>query len=97
MAEPNLFLSRVLDYDDGRIKRDYFLMVEGKWGPHSVGRFANHENTQLSRFNSTFWYPGTEAIDAFSVSWAGESNWFILSGTQVAVVHKLVKANKYHY
>ena len=37
----------------------------------------NHENTQLPCFNSRFWCPGTEAVDAFSVSWAGENNWLI--------------------
>ena len=42
--------------------------------PHAMDRFANHENTQLPRFNSRFWCPGTEAVDAFSVSWAGENN-----------------------
>ena len=63
-----------MDYDDWRVKRDYFLLAEEKWGPHSVDRFANHENTQLPRFNSRFWCPGTEAVDAFSVSWVGENN-----------------------
>ena len=71
------FLSRVVDYDDWRVNRDYFLVAEEKWGPHSVDRFANHENTQLPRFNSRFWCPGTEAVDAFSVSWAGENNWLV--------------------
>ena len=72
-----IFLSRIVDYDDWRVKRDYFLLAEEKWGPHSVDRFANHENTQLPRFNSRFWCPGTEAVDAFSVSWAGENNWLV--------------------
>ena len=71
------FLSRIVDYDDWRVKRDYFLLAEETWGPHSVDRFANHENTQLPRFNSRFWCPGTEAVDAFSVSWAGENNWLV--------------------
>ena len=65
------FLSRVVDYDDWQVKRDYFLLAKEKWGPHSVDRFANHENTQLPRFNSRFWCPGTEAVDAFSVSGPG--------------------------
>jgi len=43
-------LSRIVDYDDCRVKRDYFLMAEAKWGPHSVDRFASHENAQLPRF-----------------------------------------------
>ena len=42
----------------------------------SVG-FGNHENTHLPHFNSRFWCPGTEAVDAFSVSWAGENNWLV--------------------
>ena len=71
------FLSRIVDYDDWRVKGDYFLLAEEKWGPHSVDRFANYENTQLPRFNSRFWCPGTEAVDAFSVSWAGENNWLV--------------------
>ena len=41
------FLSRIVDYDDSRLKRDYFFLAEEKWGPQSVDRFANHENTQL--------------------------------------------------
>jgi len=41
------FLSRIVDYDDWRVKRDYFLLAKKKWGPHSVDRFANHENTQF--------------------------------------------------
>ena len=46
------FFSRVMDYDDWRVKRDCFLLAEEKWGPHSAERFANHGNTQLPRFNS---------------------------------------------
>ena len=73
----NDFLSRIIDYDDWRVKRDYFLMAEGKWGPHSVDRFANHEYTQLPSFNNRFWCPGTEAVDALSVSWTSENNWLV--------------------
>ena len=38
---------------------------------------ANHENTQLPRFNSRFWRPGTEAVDAFCVSLAEKNNWLV--------------------
>ena len=68
------FLSRIVDR---RVKRDYFLMGEAKWGPHSVDRFANHENAQLPLFYSRFWCPGTEGVDAFSVRWAGENKWLV--------------------
>ena len=31
----------------------------------------------LSRFNSRFRVSGTEAVDAFSVSWTAENNWLV--------------------
>ena len=30
----------------------------------------------MDRFNSRFWNPGTEAIDAFTVNWSGENNYW---------------------
>ena len=50
--------SRIVDYDDWRVKRNNFLLAD-------------------ARFNSRFQCPGTEAVDAFSVSWAGENNWLV--------------------
>ena len=48
------FLSRIVDYDNWQVKRDYFLLAEAKWGPHSVNRFTNHENPQLPCFYTRF-------------------------------------------
>ena len=31
----------------------------------------------VAHFNSRFWCPGTETVDAFSVSWAGDNNWLV--------------------
>ena len=33
-------------------------------------------STQTQRFNSRFWCPGSEAVDAFTCSWARENNWW---------------------
>ena len=35
-------------------------------------RFTSSYNTQLLRFNSRFWNPGTEAVDAFTCHWDQE-------------------------
>ena len=72
------FLSRIVDYDDWQVKRDYFVIAEAKWGSHSVDRFVNHANAQLAGFYSRFWCTGTEGVNAFSVPWAGENNWLVL-------------------
>ena len=50
-------------------------MIDNIWGPHSVDRFACCCNSHVSRFNSHFWNPGTEAVDAFTCDSSGEVNW----------------------
>ena len=69
------YLSRIKDKDDWIIHPAIFASIDLQWGPHSVDRFANNLNTQLPRFNSRFWCPGTEAVDAFTCDWGQEVNW----------------------
>jgi len=72
------WLSHVEDYDDWAIHSDHFRMLDDIWGPHTVDRFACSYNSHLPRFNSHFWNPGTEAIDAFTCNWSGKVNWLCL-------------------
>ena len=60
------YLSRIIDCDDWYINPEVFFEVNQVWGPHSIDRFANFHNAQLKRFNSRWWNPGSEAVDAFS-------------------------------
>ncbi len=66
---------RIVDYDDWKLNPSVFMWLDSCWGPHSIDKFASHYNTQLPRFNSRYWNPGTEAVDAFTANWAGENNW----------------------
>ena len=68
-------LSRVVDYDDWGLNSKVFAWLDSLWGPHTVDRFASSHNTQLCWYNSRFCEEGTEAVDAFTVNWAGENNW----------------------
>eukprot|EP00731_Ephydatia_muelleri_P018538 Em0011g578a len=70
------YISRIVDYDDWYVNPAVFAWVEELWGPHTVDRFASHYNMQLPRFNSRFASPGAEAVDAFTVNWSGENNWW---------------------
>ena len=70
------YLSRIVDYDDWFINALVFKQIELLWGPHTVDRFASHSNVQLPHFNSRFLCPGAEALDAFTVHWSGENNWW---------------------
>ena len=57
-------LSRIIDFDDWSINPNIFFWLDSFWGPHTVDRFANSHNTQLSHFNSRFWDVDTEAVDS---------------------------------
>lgn len=70
-------ISKNIDFDDWRISREFFCFVDQIWGPHSVDRFASSENAHLSRFNSKFFTPNSENVDAFSISWKGDNNWLV--------------------
>ena len=56
------FLNRIFDSDDWGLSPLSFH--NSVWGPHSVDRFANYVNAKLLRFNSRFWNPASEGIDA---------------------------------
>ena len=70
-------LSRHIDHDDWSIKSQIFEQYNQSWGPYTIDRFASHYNTQCARFNSVVWCPGTEAIDAFSLTWTRDNNWLV--------------------
>lgn len=67
-------ISKYLDTDDWRVTDAFFEEIDSKWGPHTVDRFANRENTKLPRFNSKFHSPDSEHVDTFSTAWNNENN-----------------------
>ena len=70
------YLSRIVDYDYWFVNPSVFEELNVLWGPHTVDRFADFHNRQLPRFNSRCWNPGTEAVDAFTVHWGQDNNWW---------------------
>ena len=71
-------LSRFVDKDDWSINPAVFRVVDAKWGPHTIGRFATHYNAQVPNFNSKFASPGCSGVDALSQDWRDENNWVCL-------------------
>ena len=69
------YISRIIDYDDWGIDPAVFDLIDSRWGPHTVDRFASKHNAKLNRFNSRFLDYNTEAVDAFTVDWQGENNY----------------------
>ena len=71
------YISRIRDLDGWKVNPQFFLWIDGLWGRHTVDRFAHIDNTQLPVFNSRFWCPGSSAVDAFTVNWSDEVNWWV--------------------
>ena len=69
------FISKIIDYDDWMLDPIIFAELDRDWGPHDVDRLADVHNKQLKRFNSRYWNPGSEAVDAFTCDWGNERNW----------------------
>lgn len=85
------YLSRCQDCDDWSIDQSIFEYLNDKWGPFTVDRFATHYNAKCLRFNSRFWVPGTEAVDAFKQCWRGEKNWIVPPPNRVMESIKKIK------
>ena len=51
-----------------------------------MDRFACSYNAKLARFNSRFYQPGAEAVDAFLQNWEFENNWLRPPVSQIARV-----------
>ena len=81
------YLSRIVDYDDWFLNPTVIAELDAAWGPHTIDQFANFHNRQTPRFNNRCWNPGTEAVDAFTVDWAGENNWWC---PPVALITKVI-------
>ena len=62
-------ISKFVDFDDYAINDSVFQSINDHWGPHTVDRFACSYNTNLPMFNSQFFQPGCDAVDAFSQDW----------------------------
>ena len=81
-------LSREIDWDDWFVNDYTFHYLNNIWGIHTVDRFANIFNKKLTRFNSKFWNPECEAVDAFTQNWKGENNWVV---PPVVLINRVIK------
>lgn len=68
-------LSKHCDRADWKLNRNLFVFLDRKWGPHSVDRFASAQNFQCPRYNSRYYDPSAEAINAFHQCWSSENNY----------------------
>ena len=58
------YLSRFQDSDDWSISKSWFNYFDSTWCKYTVDRFSTHYNNKCKWFNSRWWVPGSEAVDA---------------------------------
>jgi len=81
-------ISRLTDFDDYELNDAISQGLDERWGPHSVDRFACNYNAKLPRFNSRFFQPSSEAVDAFCQDWRFNNNWLCPPVCLIARVNK---------
>ena len=69
--------SRIIDYDDWGVTVYWFQYISDRLGMPQVDRFADANNTKLPRFNSRFFSPNCEAVDAFTQDWGHGLSWLV--------------------
>jgi len=67
-------LSRGSPWDDLTLLPHVWHDLDGRWGPHTVDRYASSESALLPRFNSLLPHEQSEGAGALSQSWVGENN-----------------------
>ena len=70
-------LSRCFDADDWSIRTFIFKYLNEDYGPFTIDRFATDYNAKCLRFNSRWWVPGCESVDALKQNWDLENNWIV--------------------
>ena len=72
------YLSRCKDSDDWSIQDWVFTKLNSRWGPHTIDRFSSHYNNKCERYNSRWWVPGTQGVNALDQYWGKpEINWVV--------------------
>jgi hypothetical protein len=61
-------------YDFG-LTREAFAQVVLRFGSHPIDRFASDISHQLPRYNTKYFSPHAETLDAFSLNWARDNNY----------------------
>ena len=59
-------LSRFVDKDDWAVNARIFRIIDAKWGPHTIDRFASYYSFQLPRINSKHASPRSSGADSFA-------------------------------
>lgn len=88
-------LSRIRSTYEWRLHLNLFRMLDSRWGPHQVDRFASLTTTQLPRYNSLYWDPLTSGVDALAQKdWENTNNYVNPPFALIAKVVQVLRQQK---
>jgi hypothetical protein len=88
-------LSRISNPYQWKLNPQLFQFLDKTWGPHTVDRFADMTSCQVKRYNSQYWDPHTEAVDALAQNnWGSEMNWVNAPFRMIPRVLQIVREQK---
>lgn len=82
------YISKMIDHEDWQISGEFFNFLNDLWGPFTCDRFASDQNKKVKKFNSLFWNPSSDAVDAFTQDWSKDNNWLV---PPIYLVIKVIK------
>ena len=62
-------LKKIIDHDDWRTTKPFFEILNNLW---EIIKYL--KNSKTGRFNSKFYVPSTEGVNAFNFHWSIEMN-----------------------
>ncbi len=68
-------ISKWLIPDDSSISRDYFDMLDYRWGPQSCDLFSFNDSNLCFKFYSLRWCRGTSGVSCFGFNWSIDNCW----------------------
>jgi hypothetical protein len=91
---PANFLSHLHPQHKWHTSQPTFQILDAKWGPHTVNRFASAHNVQTHHFNSQFTKPRGKATNTMQQDWTQDNNWAAPPITLIPHIIQLVQHQK---
>ena len=89
-------ISKYKDTDSWGIDWPSFNYLQKCFGKFTIDRFADHINNKVKKFNSRFFCPGTDDVDAFTTQWKGHFNYICPPVSQIGRAIRHCRACKAH-
>lgn len=77
------YLSGIGSQYEWEIHPKLFQYLDAVWGPHTIDRFASYQTNKCTKFNSRFWNPGCQGVNALIHSALAERKQFRQSTGQI--------------